>query len=144
MMSFRATSRIAARTAARLNKPQKRNAQTVPNPGTPEQMQADAIAQIRARVDKQKAIVAATSHPVEEEIDEMWKWMKVAFYIATPVCILAVCKDIFFPDHHGAHDGPQPDYMKIRTKAFPWECEDCALFDMECKRLCKAAMKAAE
>ena len=142
--SLRATSRIAARTATRASKPQKCNAQTVPQWGTPEEMKADAIAQIRARVEKQKAIVAATSHPVEEEIDEMWKWMKIGVFIAVPVCVLSVFKDVFFGDHHHADDSPKPDYMKIRSKAFPWECEDCALFDRECHRLCKAAKKAAE
>merc|ERR1711862_290176 len=152
MLSLRSTSRIAARSLRSkttskkciVQKQQQRNAQTVPNYGTIEEMKADAIAQIRARVEKQEAIVAATSHPVEEEIDEMWKWMKVGFFIAAPVCILAVCKDILQHHDHHAAEGPQPDYMKIRSKAFPWECDDCSLFDRECHRLCKAAKRAAE
>jgi hypothetical protein len=36
---------------------------------------------------------------------------------------------------------PQPDFMRIRLKPYPWFCYDCNLFDGPCQRICKAEEK---
>lgn len=102
-------------------------------------MKAEALEQIKARLAHQKMLAATSTHMShDEEVDEMWKWIKISFIVAFPVCVLSAAKDIILGDHgHGEH-GPQPDYMKIRKKEFPWECEDCALFDTACWKKCKA------
>ena len=41
-------------------------------------------------------------------------------------------------DHVHRPHGPLPDYMSIQTKEFPWECETCALFDLDCWKKCRA------
>jgi len=105
-------------------------------------MEAEAIAQLRARVRRQKEIMDATTHSEAEEVAEMWKWIKVSFIVAFPVCVLSVVKDLTLIDHPHRKEGPQPDYMAIQVKEFPWECENCALFDLECWKKCRAEQAA--
>jgi len=136
-----ATTR-ALRVAIR-RQPQRRNVQTVPNTGTKAQMEAEILSQIEARVARQKGIVKNPQLIYNEELDEMWKWIKISFFIAIPVCFVSSMKDIFAGDHHARQEGELPDYMRIRSKAFPWECEDCELFNLECWEKCRAD-KAAE
>mmetsp|Transcript_3305 Transcript_3305/g.6217 ORF Transcript_3305/g.6217 Transcript_3305/m.6217 type:complete len:145 (+) Transcript_3305:49-483(+) len=127
-----ATRRTAFQTA------QRRSNQTVPKLGSVEEMEAEAIAQLRARVRRQKEIMDATQHSETEEIAEMWKWIKISFVVAVPVCVLSIAKDVLFVDHVHRPHGPLPDYMEIQVKEFPWECETCALFDLECWKKCRA------
>ena len=122
---------------------QRRSNQTVPRLGTQAEMEAEAVAQLRARVRRQKEIMDATQHSETEEIAEMWKWIKISFIVAAPVCVLSVLKDLLFVPHAHRPHGPLPDYMDIQVKEFPWECETCALFDLECWKKCRAE-KAAE
>ena len=117
---------------------QRRSNQTVPKLGTPAEMEAEAIAHLRARVRRQKEIMDATEHSMEEEVAEMWKWIKISFVVAAPVCVLSIAKDVLFVDHVHRPHGPLPDYMAIQVKEFPWECETCALFDLECWKKCRA------
>jgi hypothetical protein len=118
--------------------------QMIPRAGDEQSMISDSIEQIRARVARQAEIVKASHHSFSEEVDEMWKWVKISLIIMFPLCALSSLKDILFGEDHSAHhhDGPLPDYMKIRNKAFPWECEDCDLFDTACWKKCKADMAA--
>ena len=134
-------SRTASRTAAAVL--QRRSATTVPRFGTEDAMKKDALEQIRARLAYQKELQAKhPGHSHKEEVDEMWKWIKISFIVAIPICVVSSLKDVFFGEHaHEAH-GPQPDYMRIRTKAFPWDCEDCALFDQKCFNACRAEKAA--
>jgi cytochrome c oxidase subunit 6a len=133
-----ARSRIA--TAARpLLARRSMAAQTVPRFGTEETMKAEAIEQLRARVAAQKQVLAATHKSHDEELDEMYKWIRISFMVAAPIVALSLAKDIIFPDHPHRPDGELPEYMKIRNKSFPWECEDCDLFDLKCWRQCRAA-----
>lgn len=105
-------------------------------------MKSEALAQLRARIARQKEIEKGNHVSHAEEVDEMYKWIKISFMVATPVCILSVLKDLIAGhDHHDDH-GPKPDYMNIRTKAFPWECEDCPLFDAKCWDKCRAEKAA--
>lgn len=105
-------------------------------------MKASAIKQLQARVAAQKEMLRnSTEKSHSEEIVEMWKWIKISMYVATPICIISAAKD-FYMDHPHEKD-IQVDYMKIRNKPFPWECDDCALFDQKCWDACKAE-KAAE
>ena len=137
-----AASRLASRsTFAAL---QRRSATTVPRFGTEEAMKKDALDQIRARLAYQKELKAKHSgHTHAEEVNEMWKWVKITFAIAFPICLLSSMKDVLFGEHHHDHaHGPVPEYMKIRTKPFPWECDDCALFDQKCWDACKAEKKS--
>jgi len=116
----------------------------MPRAGSDKEMLSDSVDQIRARVLRQQEIEKAHHHSINEEVDEMWKWVKISLMVMLPLCALSSVKDLLFGEEHGHADhGPQPDYMKIRNKAFPWECEDCDLFDMGCWKQCKAE-KAAE
>mmetsp|Transcript_12020 Transcript_12020/g.22341 ORF Transcript_12020/g.22341 Transcript_12020/m.22341 type:complete len:144 (+) Transcript_12020:674-1105(+) len=122
---------------------QRRSNQTVPKLGSPAEMEAEAIAQLRARVRRQKEIMNATEHSHSEEIAEMWKWIKMSFFVATPICVLSVAKDVFLVDHVHRRAGPEPDYMAIQVKEFPWDCETCALFDLECWKKCREEQAAS-
>jgi len=123
---------------------QFRSVMTVPRlDESVEVMQKEAIEQIRTRIAKQKAIEAGTHISHAEEEAEMWKWIKITFAVAIPICVLSVFKDTFLIEHpHRKHE-PEPDYMRIRNKPFPWECDDCELFNNECWAKCRAE-KAAE
>mmetsp|Transcript_20931 Transcript_20931/g.60945 ORF Transcript_20931/g.60945 Transcript_20931/m.60945 type:complete len:120 (-) Transcript_20931:240-599(-) len=115
---------------------------TVPRAASEKEMKQEVIAQLRARIALQKEIEKGAHKSEAEELDEMWKWVKLSILVAGPVCVLACAKDILFVEHAHAKPGPMPDYMKIRNKPFPWECEDCALFDNECWKQCRAEMAA--
>ncbi len=121
----------------------RRSNQTIPKLASPAEMQAEAIAQLRARVRRQKEIMDATHHTESEEIAEMWKWIKISFIVALPVCVLSIAKDVLFVGHAHRPHGPLPDYMEIQVKEFPWECETCALFDLECWKKCRAEKASA-
>ena len=102
------------------------------------EMEAEAIAQLRARVRRQKEIKDAVHHTEAEEIAEMWKWIKISAVVAAPVCVLSLAKDLLLVEHAHRPHGPLPDYMAIQTREFPWECETCALFDLDCWKKCRA------
>lgn len=131
---------VAARRTAAVVAQRRGVAQTVPKVGSLDQMEAEALEQLKARIAVQKEIFQHQHKSDAEEMDEMWKWVKISLMVALPVCVLASFKDILFGDHHHPDEGPQPDYMKIRNKEFPWECEDCALFDSQCWKQCRAEM----
>ncbi|KAL7534783.1 hypothetical protein ACHAXR_010191 [Thalassiosira sp. AJA248-18] len=144
MFAARALTRSGTTVARRQGATaiQRRSNQTVPKLGSPAEMEAEAIAHLRARVRRQKEIMDATQHSETEEIAEMWKWIKISFVVAAPVCVLSIAKDVFFVDHVHRPHGPLPDYMAIQVKEFPWECETCALFDLECWKKCRAEQEA--
>ncbi|KAL9178749.1 hypothetical protein ACHAXT_003880 [Thalassiosira profunda] len=143
MFAARALSRSSGVLARQARTPvQRRSNQTVPLMGTPAEMEAEAIAQLRARVRRQKEIMDATQHSEAEEIAEMYKWIKISAIVATPVCVLSIVKDVLFVPHPHRLPGPEPDYMAIQVKEFPWECETCALFDLGCWKKCRAEQAA--
>ena len=117
----------------------RRSIITVPRLGTEAQMEAEAIAQIRARVAYQKELMAANPHKSHaEEWKEHWTWIKISIFVCGPVVVFAVTKDYFFEEHLHRPHGPLPEYMGIRTKEFPWECGQCDLFDLDCWKKCRA------
>lgn len=141
-LAARNISRAAARASGQTT--QRRSAQTVPRFGSEEAMKKEALAQLKARIDKQKKIEAGNHVSHAEEVAEMWKWVKLSIFVATPVCILSVVKDFSpFVEHKHRPHGPLPDYMKIRNKEFPWECSDCELFNQECWKKCREEKAAA-
>mmetsp|Transcript_19575 Transcript_19575/g.28967 ORF Transcript_19575/g.28967 Transcript_19575/m.28967 type:complete len:144 (-) Transcript_19575:123-554(-) len=123
---------------------QRRSAQTVPRLGTEKEMEAEALEQIRARIAYQKKVIAESgAHSHAEEVAEMVRWIKISLLVAIPLCVVSALKDLLFLEHDHAKEGPYPDYMAIRHKEFPWECEECPLFDQKCWNKCRAE-KAAE
>lgn len=120
----------------------RRSAQTTPSLGSEEAMKQEAIASIQARIAAQKEFAKNSGHKtIPEEVDEMWKWIKISLFVALPAVGLSYIKDFFVPHPH--KKDIEVDYMKIRNKPFPWECEDCDLFDLDCWKACRAA-KAQE
>jgi cytochrome c oxidase subunit 6a len=118
----------------------RRTVRTVPRLGTKEEMEAEAVAQIRARLAYQKEIAAANPHKsFDEEWHEMWNWIKISFFICVPLSVLMVVKDQVLIEHEHRPHGPLPDYMGIRNKEFPWECDQCDIFDLPCWEKCRAA-----
>jgi hypothetical protein len=113
-------------------------ASTVPRLGTEAEMTAEAIEQIRARVQYQKELLKVKGHHAEEDISEMWRWLNITFWVALPVCVASAFYTIFFDVHPHRVDGELPEYMHVRSKEFPWECSDCDLFDLACWRKCRA------
>jgi cytochrome c oxidase subunit 6a len=108
-------------------------------------MKAEALEQIRARIRYQKSLEKNHSHSQEHEAEEMWKWIRITFYVGFPVCVIGLIKDqLFFSDHGHHHEGPSPDYLAINNKAFPWECETCPLFDAKCWAKCRAERAAGK
>lgn len=116
---------------------QRRQVQTVPRLGTEAEMQAEAVQQIRARVNFQKELVAAHKHGHEEEVAEMWRWVHLSFKVGLPICVLSALYTLVFDEHHHRKENV-PEFMNIRSKEFPWECGDCPLFDLECWKKCRA------
>ena len=112
-------------------------AQTVPALGTEEEMKAQAVEQIRARVKYQKELLAAQTHG-HDDVDEMWKWLNYAFFVGLPICFLSATYSFFFDVHPHRFEGALPEYMSIRSKEFPWECGECDLFDLKCWKKCRA------
>jgi len=121
---------------------QRRSAQVVPRSAPEAEMKKEAVSHLRARIARQKEI-ASGEHSQAAEVLEMNKWIKISMVVALPACVLLVVKDHFFEEHVHRPEGPLPDYMKIRNKEYPWECEDCALFDSPCWKKCRED-KAAE
>jgi hypothetical protein len=117
-------------------------AQVVPALGSESEMKAQAIEQIRARVNYQKELLAAQTHG-HDDVDEMWRWLNITFWVALPVCALSCFYSAFFDEHPHRFDGPLPEYMGIRNKEFPWQCGECDLFDYKCWNKCKAEKKSA-
>ena len=116
-----------------------RSVRTVPRVGTAEEMQAEAVAQIRARVAYQKELMKANPHKsFEEEWTELWTWIKISIIVCAPICFGAIMKDVLFMEHEHRPTGPLPEYMGIRNKEFPWECDQCDIFDGECWTKCRA------
>ncbi|CAB9498106.1 expressed unknown protein [Seminavis robusta] len=134
-------ARPMANVAARNS--QRRSAQTVPRMGTEEQMKAEALEQIKARVAYQKELMKTKDpkHQLDEEIHEMYKWVKVSFMVGAPICLASFIFSFAMEAHHTRPDGELPEYMAVRHKEFPWECSDCALFDLGCWKQCRAEKK---
>lgn len=101
-------------------------------------MQAEAVEQVRARIAYQKEILAANPHKShDEEWTELWTWIKISIFVCVPGCVAMVAKDFAIEEHHHRPDGPLPEYMSIRSKEFPWECDQCPLFDLNCWKKCR-------
>ena len=141
MLAARALARAAPRVRRAPAVPRRTN-MTVPKYGTPAEMEAEAIAQLRARVRVQQQIQNSTGHSETEELAEMWKWIKISVIVVTPLCGLSVAKDVLLVDHAHRGTGPMPEYMAIQGTSFPWECETCPLFDLECWKKCREEMAA--
>jgi len=102
-------------------------------------MQAEAIAQIRARLAYQKELMAANPHKSHaEEWSELWNWIKISIFVCGPVVIFALLKDAIMEEHMHRPEEPLPEYMGIRNKEFPWECGQCDLFHLDCWKKCRA------
>lgn len=102
-------------------------------------MQKEAVEQIRARIAYQKEVMAAHPHKsFAEEWEELWLWIKISIFVCGPVVVFGLVKDLLIEEHHHRPDGPLPEYMKIRSKEFPWECGDCDLLDTACWKKCRA------
>jgi cytochrome c oxidase subunit 6a len=110
----------------------------VPKLGSVAEMQAEAVQQLRARVQYQKELTKLKDHPQSEEVAEMFRWVNITFAIALPICFLSGFYSYFFDVHPHRHEGELPEYMKTRSKEFPWECGDCDLFDGKCWAKCRA------
>ena len=120
---------------------QRRNAQTVPKLGTEAEMQAESVAQIRARIEYQKELMKIKHHSHEEEVSEMWRWVNMTFYAALPICAASCVYTFVFDEHSHRIEGELPEYMRYRAKEFPWECNDCDLLDTKCWKACRAEKK---
>jgi hypothetical protein len=105
-------------------------------------MQAEAIEQIRARVQYQKELMEIKGHSTEEEIAEMYRWINVTFFVGFPIVLASLAYSFLFEEHRHRIEGDLPEYMKIRNKEFPWSCGDCDLFDGPCWAKCKAEKEA--
>lgn len=101
-------------------------------------MQAEAIEQIRARVQYQKELMKVKGHNIEEDVHEMWRWLSITFWVGFPVCFLSAFYSAFFDEHPHRFEGELPEYMVVRNKEFPWECGSCDLFDLKCWKKCRA------
>lgn len=101
-------------------------------------MKAQAVEQIRARVRYQKHLLDSKHHSLEEELSEMWRWVNITFAVGIPICVASAFYSYFFDVHAHREEGELPEYMKVRSKEYPWECSDCDLFDYPCWRKCRA------
>jgi hypothetical protein len=116
---------------------------TVPKLGTEEEMKQQAIEQIRARVQYQKELIKAQSHG-HDDVSETWRWINIFFWVALPLCAMSSLYSYLFEEHPHRFEGELPEYMKVRTKEFPWECGDCDLFDRPCWKKCREEKNQAK
>jgi hypothetical protein len=121
----------------------RRSVITVPKLGTEEEMKQQAIEQIRARVKYQKELIKAQTHG-HDDVSETWRWINIFFWVGLPICVLSALYSYFFDEHPHRFDGELPEYMKVRTKEFPWECGDCDLFDRPCWKKCREEKNQAK
>ena len=142
----RARPMVTTNTAMLARHTQRRNAQTVPRLGTEEQMKAEALEQIKARLAYQKELMKikgdSKAH-TEEEVAEMYKWVKVTFMVGLPICLASVVFSFVMEEHAHKPEGELPEFIKHRAKEYPWECGDCDLFDQACWKKCRAEKAAA-
>jgi cytochrome c oxidase subunit 6a len=118
----------------------RRSVRTVPRLGTVEEMESEAVAQIRARIVYQKELAELNPHKsFNEEWGELWTWIKISIFVCGPICVGAIAKDLIILEHDHRPHGPLPEYMGIRNKEFPWECGECDIFDGDCWKKCRAA-----
>ncbi len=120
---------------------QRRSIVMVPKLDSEAAMQAEAVQQIRARVQYQKELSKLHEHPIEEEVAEMWRWVNLTFVVGIPIVLLSAFYSAFFDEHPHRFEGELPEYMNVRSKEYPWECGECNLFDMPCWQKCRAAKK---
>ena len=117
----------------------RRNVVTVPRMGSKDQMEKEAVEQIRARLAYQKEIMEANPHKSHaEEWDELWTWIRISIFVCGPLCTFAVVKDLVIEEHHHRPHESLPEYMGMRNKEYPWECGNCDLFDLDCWKKCRA------
>lgn len=103
-------------------------------------MKAEALEQIKARIAYQKELMKTKdpAHHMEEEVAEMYKWIKVTFMVGLPICAVSLFFSFATEEHHHKPEGELPEYIAVRHKEYPWECPDCDLFDLQCWKKCRA------
>ena len=77
----------------------RRSMQVVPRLGSEADMTKEAVQQIRARVDYQKALLAAKGHSQAAELAEMWRWVNITFWVGVPIVLLSGFYSAFFDEH---------------------------------------------
>jgi len=69
-------------------------------------------------------------------------WKNISFGgIAFCFALGAYEYKVHLDHHHGPkfeHEANAYPFRKMRTKAFPWDCPDCGLFESECWKACKS------
>merc|ERR1712087_842591 len=95
---------------------QRRSAQTVPRLGTEEQMKAEALEQIKARIAYQKELMKGHNEAevLAEEVHEMYKWVKVTFMVGLPICVASFIYSFAMEEHAHRPEGEVPEYLAIR------------------------------
>ena len=62
-------------------------------------MKADAVQQIRSRVEYQKSLLQAKGHSHAEEVAEMWRWVNITFMVGIPIVFASAFYSMFFDEH---------------------------------------------
>jgi len=75
--------------------------------------------------------------PVQAEAD-MNSWVKISAGAFGACGVIAAYVTYVESQHEHHHDEEARSYKKIRNKPFPWSCNDCSFFDLQCFRECKA------
>lgn len=119
---------------------QRRTVTMVPRLATEEEMKAEGMAQLRARVQYQKELMKQKDHG-HEDIAEMWRWVNITFWVGMPICVLSFAYSMLFDEHPHRFEGELPEYMAVRNKPYPWECMNCDFFDLKCWKQCRADKK---
>ena len=106
---------------------------------------------IRPSLSLSRVPMRRTFATAETAAHSMQQWKKASIYIGLPLCVLlsVVNAGILATSGHAHNPGddrstPLPSYMRIRNKPFPWECDDCALFDGHCWEECRNKKKGKE
>ena len=86
----------------------------------------------------------AMSGDAAEAAIEMAKWTKYSYGAIAFCGVLSTYIGIVeyrHMMHPHAHEDVAYSHLKIRAKPYPWDCPDCNLFEAQCFRDCKAAVK---
>mmetsp|Transcript_37750 Transcript_37750/g.97389 ORF Transcript_37750/g.97389 Transcript_37750/m.97389 type:complete len:101 (-) Transcript_37750:177-479(-) len=71
----------------------------------------------------------ATQHAMSEM--KTWTFISGGMMVAVAAAVVA---NFTGASHESHEEKPQLAYMRQRKVQFPWECNDCTLFDSECKK----------
>eukprot|EP00640_Fibrocapsa_japonica_P006126 CAMPEP_0113934606 /NCGR_PEP_ID=MMETSP1339-20121228/1916_1 /TAXON_ID=94617 /ORGANISM="Fibrocapsa japonica" /LENGTH=118 /DNA_ID=CAMNT_0000936477 /DNA_START=87 /DNA_END=443 /DNA_ORIENTATION=- /assembly_acc=CAM_ASM_000762 len=94
-----------------------------------------------ALLSQTRTIFASSPEEAEGHMEEWYKYSLGMAGLTAVSCVVIAVKEMGHEHHHSDF---KPAYMKIRNKAYWWECDDCDYLDLDCHKKCQEAKKALD